>query len=355
MHEDQTCGVPGRSIFSNLNLIRDPIEYCNSKNLTLAIISLDQEKAFDMVNWIFLDRVLQRMNFGPEFRQWIRVIYTNISSACLHSGFVTSFFEINREPAKVTLFPACYIPWLRRCWGQLLEIARTSGGVRLPGSSKESKISQYADDGNLTLVDEYSITKAFEIVRIFEKGSGSKLNLAKTEGMWFEIVRTSGGVRLPGSSKESKISQYADDGNLTLVDEYSITKAFEIVRIFEKGSGSKLNLAKTEGMWFSSMAGRTDGPVNIKWRTDFIKVLVIFFTMSNCDFLSINWNFRIEKLAKRLESWKFRNLSLKGKSMIINTLALSGLWNTGSIVPLPAWAEKRINRIIFEFLWSGKK
>ena len=72
------------------------------------------------------------------------------------------------------------------------------------------------------------------------------------------------------------------------------------------------------------MAGRTDGPVNIKWRTDFIKVLGIFFTMSSCDFLSLNWNFRIEKLAKRLESWKFRTLSLKRKSIIINTLALSG-------------------------------
>ena len=161
-------------------------------------------------------------------------------------------------------------------------------------------------------------------------------------------------VRLPGSSEESKISQYADDGNLTLVDEYSITKAFEIVRIFEKGSGSKLNVDKTEGMLFGSMAGRTDGPVNMKWRTDFIRVLGIFFTMSNCDFLSLNWNFRIKKLAKRLESWKFRTLSLKRKSMIINTLTLSGLWHTGSVVPLPAWAEKRINRIIFDFLWSGK-
>ena len=52
--------------FSNLNLVRDLIEYCNSQNLPLAIISLDQEKAFDRVNWNFLDRVLQRMNFGPE-------------------------------------------------------------------------------------------------------------------------------------------------------------------------------------------------------------------------------------------------------------------------------------------------
>ena len=161
-------------------------------------------------------------------------------------------------------------------------------------------------------------------------------------------------VRLPGSSEESKIGQYADDGDLTLVDDSSISKAFEIIHIYEKGSGCRLNLGKTEGMWFGSMTGRRDGPVDIKWRTDCIKVLGIFYTIPSGDFVCLNWNFRIEKLAKRLESWKFRNLSLKGKSMIINTLALSGLWYTGSVVPLPAWAEKKMNQIIFDFLWSGK-
>ena len=161
-------------------------------------------------------------------------------------------------------------------------------------------------------------------------------------------------VRLPGSSEESKIGQYADDGDLTLVDDFSIAKAFEIIRIYERGSGSGLNLGKTEGMWFGSMAGREDGPVNIKWRTDCIKILGIFFTVSRRDFECLNWNFQVEKLAKRLESWKFRSLSLKGKSMIINTLALSGLWYTGAVVPLPASAEKKINQIIFDFLWSGK-
>ena len=163
------------------------------------------------------------MNLGPELRQWIRVIYTNISSAYLHSGFVTSFFEISR-------------------------------GAR-QGDSLSSLL--------FTLV-------------------------AEVLGAAIRNCKDIRGVRLPGSSEESKISQYADNGNLTLVDEYSITKAFEIVCIFEKGSGSKLNLDKTEGMWFSSMAGRTDGPVNIKWRIDFIKVLGIFFTMSNSDFLSLN-------------------------------------------------------------------
>ena len=34
----------------------------------------------------------------------------------------------------------------------------------------------------------------------------------------------------------------------------------------------------------------------------------------------------------------------EGKSMIINTLAISGLWYTEFVVPLPAWAQLRINR-----------
>ena len=114
---------------------------------------------------------------------------------------------------------------------------------------------------------------------------------------------------------------------------------------------SELNLGKTESMWFSSMAGRKDGPVNIKWRTDYIKVLGIFFTMSSRDFECLNWNFWVEKLAKRLESWKFRNFSLKGKSMIINTLALSGLWYTGSVV---TGLKRRSIRSFLTFCGLGK-
>ena len=95
-------------------------------------------------------------------------------------------------------------------------------------------------------------------------------------------------------------------------------------------------------------------PVGIKWRTDRIKVLGIFFTTSSRDLECLNWNFQIGKLARRLESWKFQNLSLKGKSMIINTLALSGLWYTGSVIPLPAWAERRSIRSSLTFCGLGK-
>ena len=56
---DQTCGLPGRSIFSNLRLFRDIIKYAQSKNLKGFFVSLDQEKAFDRVNHDFLIDILK--------------------------------------------------------------------------------------------------------------------------------------------------------------------------------------------------------------------------------------------------------------------------------------------------------
>lgn len=53
INPDQTCAVPGRTIFNNLHLMRNIIDYCEQKQLLLAFISLDQEKAFDRVNYDF--------------------------------------------------------------------------------------------------------------------------------------------------------------------------------------------------------------------------------------------------------------------------------------------------------------
>ena len=76
INKDQTCGIPDRSIYENLFLLRDTIDYVQHKHLSAAIISLDQEKAFDRVNHGFLHRVLTRFNFGPLSRRRVNVVYT---------------------------------------------------------------------------------------------------------------------------------------------------------------------------------------------------------------------------------------------------------------------------------------
>ena len=52
--KDQTCGVPGRFIGENVALLRDVVDYPESSGTEVAILSLDQEKAFDRVHWSFM-------------------------------------------------------------------------------------------------------------------------------------------------------------------------------------------------------------------------------------------------------------------------------------------------------------
>ena len=79
----------------------------------------------------------------------------------LHSGFVTSFFEISHGARQGDPLSSLLYTLVVEVLGAAIRNCKDIRGVCLPGSSEESKISQYADNGNLTLVDEYSITKAF--------------------------------------------------------------------------------------------------------------------------------------------------------------------------------------------------
>jgi hypothetical protein len=46
--------MPGRMISENLSFIRDLINYVKREDLPVALLSLDQEKAFDRVDWGFV-------------------------------------------------------------------------------------------------------------------------------------------------------------------------------------------------------------------------------------------------------------------------------------------------------------
>ena len=77
VHTDQTACIPGRTINDNIRLIQDAITYANETDTPLALISVDQLKAFDRVSHEFLFKTLQKFNFGPQFQRWIRLLYTD--------------------------------------------------------------------------------------------------------------------------------------------------------------------------------------------------------------------------------------------------------------------------------------
>ncbi|CAM2117311.1 unnamed protein product [Caretta caretta] len=81
VHPDQTYTVPGHSIFDNLYLVRDLLELRCSDGLSFALLSLDQEKAFDRVDHRYLLSTLQAFGFGPQFVGFLWALYT--SAECL--------------------------------------------------------------------------------------------------------------------------------------------------------------------------------------------------------------------------------------------------------------------------------
>ena len=65
---NQTGYIKGRYIGENVRLISDIISYTAAKNLPGLAIFLDFEKAFDSIEWNFLFKALDKLNFGPDFK-----------------------------------------------------------------------------------------------------------------------------------------------------------------------------------------------------------------------------------------------------------------------------------------------
>ena len=84
-----------------------------------------------------------------------------------------------------------------------------------------------------------------------------------------------------------------------------------------------------------------------------VKVLGITFFNDTLHMQNHNWKEMLTKLEKVLNLWKVRRLSLKGKSLVVNTLALSKIWYLGTIIKPLKWATKQIKSLVFKFIWDG--
>ncbi|KAK3094930.1 hypothetical protein FSP39_007966 [Pinctada imbricata] len=286
VHKDQTCAVRGRSIFDNLHMLRDIQNYCEQKDSPVAFICLDQEKAFDRVNYSFMFRTLSAFNFGPSLIKWVNILYHDIKSSVIVNSTISEPFRLTRGVRQgCSLSPLLYV--------LLLE----------PFAKKVREDS--------------------------------------------DIV----GVKLPGSPESVKLSMYADDSTGICSTEKSIEKLLFWSNHYGKASGSKLALFKTKGLWLGKWKTRSDHPFGISW-VDSTKILGIPFGAKLT--LDDIWQPVLQKFQKTLNLWQQRRLSLKEKSLVVNSLACSKIWYTGTLVQLPDYYVKQFERAIFHFVWQSK-
>ena len=76
---------------------------------------------------------------------------------------------------------------------------------------------------------------------------------------------------------ETKLLQFANDTTAVLSDLDSAQAFFGLLDRFEKASGLKLNVKKTEAMWIGSLQNCGNEPLGVKCKTC-VKFLGIYIT-----------------------------------------------------------------------------
>ena len=289
IHTDQTCSVIGRSISDNVHLLRNVFDFVEQKNIRCAFINLDQAKAFDRVSTKYLLQVLQAYGFGPSFIKWIKLLYTDISSAVIVNGHIGDSFLVCRSVRQgCAISPLLYVLSMEPFANRVRQCVNFHG-LKIPGCDDEVRVTQYADDTTLICTSVQSIAICLTLCKYFGKASGAKLNLEKTCGIWLGAWR------------------HRED------------KPFGI------------NWVKNKKMLGVVFGHRSD---------DMGKY-------------ADNWGPVWEKFEKVLNDNSNRYLSLTGKATVANIMACSKIWYLAPVLELPREILNKFDRKLFQFIWGS--
>ncbi|WP_419585360.1 reverse transcriptase domain-containing protein, partial [Thiolapillus sp.] len=294
--EDQAGFIKGRNITSHIRLIDDITSHLRKQNAPGALLALDFSKAFDSLRKECIIEALEIFNVGPHFIHLVSTVMNNTES-CIHNG------------------------------GWLSDWFPTEKGIR-----------QGCPLSPLLFVT------AVEILAIKIR------NNKEINGIQIGVSSTN-----TESTATTKIKQFADDTTLTLKDEKDIKLTLETVENFEKYSGLKLNKGKSTGTWLGSKQEQSGNESGIPMKKGKIKILGIYFSANKeASLIEDNWNDKIENTLRMINSWGKRNPTLYGKAILAKTLMLSQFSYALQALAYPETTLKKINTMIYRFLWKRK-
>jgi hypothetical protein len=72
IHPTQTAFMPGRHILEGVVILHETIHELHRKKLDGVLFKIDFEKAYNKVNWSFLQQALRMKGFDPKWCEWIQ-------------------------------------------------------------------------------------------------------------------------------------------------------------------------------------------------------------------------------------------------------------------------------------------
>lgn len=197
---EQTGGIQERDITQNLIKYRNVIEHFSkqeqherSKGNELlhvkrtggaAIVSLDFEKAYDMVDRTFFYQVLTKLGFNEIFTDYIKILYEKSTSKVFINKVFGEEIFLQRGvrqgcPLAMYLYIIFIEPFLKLIKKQIQPLFI---------SQAKHQISAFVDDVSVFINNPADLSRLEKCIEIFEKATNPKVNKAKSQflklGRW---------------------------------------------------------------------------------------------------------------------------------------------------------------------------
>ncbi|KAL1938790.1 hypothetical protein VTO73DRAFT_11170 [Trametes versicolor] len=302
IHPDQAGFVPGRRIYDHIQLSKLIIAYTEAEELNGAILALDQEKAYDRVDHVYLWATLEHMNFPANFINTVKNLYERAMSCVMVNGVKSAPFLIRRgvrqgDPMSCLLFDFAIEPLacaLRRS---------TLRGLMIPGDTDRLIATLFADDTTVFLGEGDDYADAIAPTTVWCRASRARFNLEKTEV-------------IPVGSVEYRASVLAT---------------------------RKLN------------PGATAIPANVHIVRDGEAVRSLGAWIGNGTDEAAPWAPLIETMKKNMERWEKGKPTLWGRKLAVD-LEIGGRTQfLAKAQGMPKKVENVVARMIADFMWSGDK
>ncbi|KAG7579308.1 Reverse transcriptase domain [Arabidopsis thaliana x Arabidopsis arenosa] len=290
---NQSAFVQDRLLIENLLLATELVKDYHKDSISgRCAIKIDISKAFDSVQWSFLQNVLAAMDFPPEFVHWIMLCITTASFSVQVNGELAGFFQSSRGLRQgCSLSPYLFVI----CMDVLSRMLDKAAAARQFGYHPKCKTLGLT---HLSFADDI-------------------------------MVLSDGKVR-------------SIEGIVTVFDE------------FAKKSGLRISMEKST-IYMAGQLNTTHQEIQDQFHFEVgsLPVRYLGLPLLTKRLTATDFSPLIEQIKRKISSWTARYLSFAGRLNLISSViwSLCNFWL--SAFRLPRECIQEIDKICSSFLWSG--
>jgi hypothetical protein len=192
---NQTAFIKGRYILESVVAAHEIIHDSAKNGLKGIILKLDYEKAYDRVDWDFLEEMLTSRGFGGKWIKWSLNLVKGESIAIRMNDSNNAYFKPGKglrrgDPLSPLLFNLMIDVFTR----MLIKASRMGHIIGLMSSLCHEGVLRlhYADDTLLFLNHDYRVACHLKWLLVyFENLSGMKINYSKSDLTTINLVEES--------------------------------------------------------------------------------------------------------------------------------------------------------------------